>query len=171
MEQAVFLTNLEFKIRNSIMNLDVYNSPECLKCEKNNPWGTDTCDEFCFATKVAQWLYKDVFENKSKKQCRYCFNARTYQPTEEELNDPFYNELTDENDFSSIVVGCSCNGHAVYLSSGAGSPLRLEVLAYNDKIRENQLVGEYFPKFCPECGRAITEYERRQKYEVHQKRF
>ena len=97
--------------------------------------------------------------NQIKSYCGFCFNSRVYHPTEEELQDPFRSELTDENDFSSICVGHSCNGHNLYLSSGAGRPMRFEVFAYNEKIRENQLVGLYSPKFCPECGRALTEYE------------
>lgn len=96
--------------------------------------------------------------DKDKAYCRFCFNSRVYEPTEEELRDPFASEFTDENDFASRVVGHSCCGHAMYLSSGAGQSLRFEVMAYNDKIGENQMVGIYSPKFCPECGRAITEY-------------
>ena len=100
---------------------------------------------------------------ENKKYCNFCFNSRVYEPTEEELENPFATEFTDENDFSSISVGYSCNGHNLYLSSGAGKPMRFEVLAYNEKIRENQVVGLYSPKFCPECGRALTEYEQEEK--------
>ena len=165
MNEAVFLTNLEYKIRDCILNLDIYSSSVCLKCDKYCSWRTDLCDEACFVTKVAQQIYKECFavQNVTKRYCRYCFNARVYEPTEEELTDPFSTELTDENDFSSISVGHSCNGHALYLSSGYGKSLRFEVFGYNEKISENQLVGLYSPKFCPECGRALTEYEQEEK--------
>ena len=40
--------------------------------------------------------------NETKQPyCKYCFNARVYKPTDEELMDPFATELTDENDSSS----------------------------------------------------------------------
>lgn len=95
--------------------------------------------------------------------CRFCFNSRVYEPTEEEMMDPFYNELTDENDLHDIGVGRSANGYRIGLVSGAGKPMRIEFWAYNAHSEMNTVVAKYSPKFCPECGRALTEYNERGK--------
>lgn len=80
--------------------------------------------------------------------CQYCDNAR--------INE----ELTDNNDYSSVVVACN-NNYRTMLSSGWGRPVRLEVEIYEKG--EWRTITKYYPKFCPECGRKIVEYERGDK--------
>jgi hypothetical protein len=92
--------------------------------------------------------------------CRFCTNARSYVPTEEELYSG--NVLTDDNDSSSISIGKSCNYHRLMLTSGWGKPVRIESETYC-KIDDGQSQwvthSVYYPKFCPECGRELKEYQ------------
>lgn len=91
--------------------------------------------------------------------CKYCFNARVYEPTEEERMDPFATELTDENDSSSCCVGRASTDFRFMLSSGYGEPLRIEMDKWNNQREEWVTVGKYYPKYCPECGRRLNEYD------------
>ena len=91
--------------------------------------------------------------------CKYCFNARIYKPTEEEMMDPFNTELTDENDSSSCGVGHCSKDTRFMITSGYGAPLRIEVDRWNDSVKEWHTVGRYYPKYCPECGRLLDEYD------------
>lgn len=86
---------------------------------------------------------------KNIKYCKVCCNARVFP------------ELDDYNDGSSTCVGKSLKGISLFISSGDAKPVRIEVLQYNDKIKENQIVALYEPKYCPECGRKLDEYKRR----------
>lgn len=84
------------------------------------------------------------------KYCSKCFNARI---------DPD-NELTDYNDFSSSTIEYNKHDNfRMMLSSGAGKPLRIEAEKWSSSVQQWITVGQYYPKFCPECGRKITEYE------------
>ena len=66
--------------------------------------------------------------------------------------------LTDKNDYSSCILGDSAEGLRMMLSSGWGRPLRIELQEYD--VKNGWLTyGIYFPKFCPNCGRKIVEYE------------
>lgn len=67
-------------------------------------------------------------------------------------------ELTDENDYSAVVVGCSARGYRFVLSSGWNRPLRIEIEKWLDKTGW-YFIGEYIPRYCPNCGRKITEYD------------
>lgn len=80
------------------------------------------------------------------KPCEMCLNAR--------VDD----ELTDDNDFSSISIGKSTVGVRLSLNAEYGKPLRLEVTKWNEKTQRNELIATYYPKFCPNCGRPIIEY-------------
>lgn len=81
----------------------------------------------------------------SVKPCGFCVNAR--------VDD----DLTDDNDFSSMAVGSSAIGYRILISSGFGKPVRIEFDQWN---RDNwSTVGRYYPKYCPECGRKLDEYE------------
>ena len=93
-----------------------------------------------------------------KSYCKYCFNARVYEPTEEERMDPT-TELTDENDSSSCSVGKSSMGTRFMISSGYGEPVRIEIDKFLELRQEWVTVGKYYPKYCPECGRRLNEYE------------
>ena len=78
--------------------------------------------------------------------CGMCYNAR--------LDD----ELTDENDFSAIAIGSSVNGYRMMLCSGSGIPLRIEIEKWDERTGWYK-IGEYNPKYCPNCGRKIVEYD------------
>ena len=81
------------------------------------------------------------------KPCYMCDNAR--------INE----KLTDENDYSSCSLGDGKKGLRMMLSSGWGRPLRIELQEYCGGYGW-RTVGIYFPKFCPNCGREIIEYEK-----------
>lgn len=101
-----------------------------------------------------------VNEEAKQPYCKYCFNARIYKPTEEELMDPFATELTDENDSSSCGVGHATSHLRYMISSGHGDPVRIEIDEFIDKYQEWRTVGKYYPKYCPECGRKLDEYDK-----------
>ena len=93
--------------------------------------------------------------------CKYCFNARVYKPTEEEYMDPYNTELTDENDFSSCGVGhCHSKERRFMINSGNGHPVNIEFELLDNKTKEWYIVGRYYPKYCPECGRRLDEYNK-----------
>lgn len=93
------------------------------------------------------------FKNKSDvkqselKPCNMCLNAR--------LDD----ELTDKNDLSYFFVGESAKGFRMTIGSGGGKPLRIDIEMWDEQLQENKIIGRYYPKFCPNCGRPIIEYE------------
>lgn len=74
--------------------------------------------------------------------CRYC------------LTSAVCDELTDDNDLSYTPLGCH-NTSTLYICSGGG---RGVYLIFESTDRKSG--GIYRPKFCPECGRRITENER-----------
>ena len=81
--------------------------------------------------------------------CRFCDNAR--------IND----DLTDDNDFSSICVSYNDKDKTrVMISSGWGKPLRIEFEQWDNKFQVWVLKNRYYPKFCPECGREIFEFKK-----------
>lgn len=83
--------------------------------------------------------------------CNFCFNAYV-QPVD--LACDIY--LDDTNDFHSATVGFSDKHIQLYINSGSGEALNLEVC----ELRDNRwyTVSKYYPKFCPECGRKLDEY-------------
>ena len=99
-------------------------------------------------------------EHEPVKYCKFCFNARIYKPTDEECMDPFTTKLTDENDFSSCSVGHCYDKHKRFMiDSGAGHPVKIVFEEWSEKMPEWHIVGVYYPKYCPECGRRLDEYE------------
>lgn len=78
--------------------------------------------------------------------CVFCYNAR--------LDD----ELTDDNDYSAISIDCNSDGYRMMFCSGWGRPPRIEAEKWNEKMGW-KIIGQYIPKFCPECGRKIDEYK------------
>ena len=124
----------------------------CFKCDKK--------DILCSMCELNYYRNKQIVEEEAKQPyCKYCFNARVYKPTDEELMDPFATELTDENDSSSCSVGTSCNGTRLMITSGHGEPVRIEIDKFFEDYQEWHTVGKYYPKYCPECGRRLDEYD------------
>lgn len=85
-----------------------------------------------------------------KKICVCCLNA---------YSDPL-KELTTKNDLSYVGVGDTENGYTMQIRTGADRPTVLYVSHWDEKIRQNQTVGIYEMKYCPECGRKITENDK-----------
>lgn len=124
----------------------------CFKCAKK--------DTMCSMCELNYYRNKQIVEEEPKQHyCKYCFNARVYKPTDEELMDPFATELTDENDSSSCSVGQSSMGTRFMISSGYGEPVRIEIDKFLELRQEWVTVGKYYPKHCPECGRRLDEYD------------
>lgn len=99
-------------------------------------------------------------EVKHPSYCRYCFNARVYEPTEKELIDPWSTELTDDNDLSYHGVGAAGNTSKhtrIMIASGGGKSARVQFDAYLGDGWDTY--AEYYPKYCPECGRRLDEYD------------
>ena len=83
-----------------------------------------------------------------KEPCYMCNNAR--------IDD----DLTDYNDFYSGTIGSFSHDCRIMLTSGSGKPLRIEIARWSDKRQQWEDIGIYYPKFCPECGREIVEYQK-----------
>lgn len=91
----------------------------------------------------------EVEKTNMKQSCHMCFNARV---------DPD-GELTDDNDFSSCAIGDFYDGYRAMLSAGYGKPVRIEFEGWNKDVERWVPLGHYYPKFCPNCGRSLMEYE------------
>jgi hypothetical protein len=61
-----------------------------------------------------------------------------------------------------MSVGIADKGYRVMFVKDPYKPLLIEFGHWNDKLNPSQwlAVAGYFPKFCPECGRKIDEYDR-----------
>ena len=91
--------------------------------------------------------------------CNFCFNAHVYasmpKTVEEEC---FGTDLTDSNDWSSSTVGCHADNYQIYINAGNGKPVNIETCEWAPDGRW-RTVAIYYPKYCPECGRQLLEYE------------
>ena len=87
--------------------------------------------------------------SKVSTLCRMCLNARVDESE----------ELTDDNDLSYISVGSVDDGYRIMIWSGGRKPVSIIFEAANKDCNEMKVVGRYYPKFCPNCGRPLTEYE------------
>ena len=92
------------------------------------------------------------------KICSFCFNAYVAATLPEPEDNYFEPELDDSNDFSSATIGFSGHSHQMYLNSGAGKACNIEVCEWGEDNRWHP-IGVYYPKYCPECGRELNEYE------------
>jgi hypothetical protein len=89
--------------------------------------------------------------------CKFCYNAHVWRQEPRELEDYFDGELHDGNDFSSTMVGNTGESHQIYINSGNGKPLNIEICQwFNGRWHT---IGHYYPKYCPECGRELNEYK------------
>lgn len=81
------------------------------------------------------------------KSCRYCTNAFT------DLR------LDRHHDLSYLPIGKAEKGVTAFIRSSAEyrPPVCIIVQQYREKIKQNVDIVHYTPKFCPVCGREITE--------------
>ena len=73
-------------------------------------------------------------------------------------------ELHEDNDFHAGTVGDTAPHNQIMLECGNRDALRIEFNRWNDNDKMWHTVGRYYPKYCPECGRKITEWP-----EVHRR--
>lgn len=86
--------------------------------------------------------------NITMKPCEMCLNARVCP------------ELNDENDFSAHSIGECESGFRIMIESGWGQPLEITFERFINS--EWHFIGIYYPKFCPNCGRPLIEYKRKE---------
>lgn len=84
--------------------------------------------------------------------CKFCQNNRT---------NPEW-ELHEEQCAYAMGIGQSADGYRIMINKQPYWPLCLDFDCWstNSKTPQWQLVGHYYPKYCPECGRKIDEYDR-----------
>lgn len=104
--------------------------------------------------------------------CRFCYNARVWAKEPHSEEDYFDEGLNDTNDFSSCTIGNSSSRTQMYINSGNGKAVNIEVCRWVKGGYRGKdgwvTVAKYYPKFCPECGRPLNEYKidgRGTKYE------
>lgn len=91
-------------------------------------------------------------EEREVNTCRFCSNNRT---------NPEWN-ISEEQCSYAMYRGKSADGHRIMLVKNPNEPLMIETAVWNENLKtpEWQMTGYYYPKFCPECGREINEYDR-----------
>lgn len=84
--------------------------------------------------------------------CRFCANNRT---------NPEW-ELDEEQCSYALSCGKADTKYRLMFDKNPHEPLLIIAERWNEKLNPPiwQLVGYYYPKFCPECGRKIDEYKR-----------
>lgn len=85
---------------------------------------------------------------KSNNACYMCDNAL--------IN----GDLSSDCDYSSFTLCSMPSRTRLMLSSGFSSPLRIEYEVFDDQYGVWRRYGVYYPKFCPNCGREVTEYKK-----------
>lgn len=125
-------------------------------CEKDIPckecvhyrYDEDRQRMACFAAVDAQRedAAKMLEAETKETPCFMCNNARVCD------------ELTDDNDLSYHSVGCCEKGFRLLLRAGDRKPVAILSERWNESREVWETLGLYTPKFCPNCGRALTEY-------------
>ena len=90
--------------------------------------------------------------------CHFCYNAHVWAKEAHTEEDYFDGGLHDGNDFSSCSIGTSNSKYQIHFNSGHGAACNIEVRRWNENTGWVG-VAKYFPKYCPECGRKLDEYE------------
>lgn len=86
-----------------------------------------------------------LYETELKQPpCHMCLNSRV---------DP---ELNDENDFSAHTLTYA-KDFRIILLAGGGKPVRIVFEGWNKVSQVWQTLADYEPKFCPNCGRDLTQ--------------
>lgn len=79
-----------------------------------------------------------------------CDNAR--------IND----RLLYDNDYSAILLNDSTDGNLrMLICSGWQKPLRIDVEVWLNDLW--CVACRYYPKYCPNCGRKIVEYQNKKE--------
>lgn len=106
--------------------------------------------------------------------CPFCYNAHVWAKEPKTEEDYFDRGLDDTNDYSSATIGNKTDRFQIFLNSGGGTPVNIELCQWKETGYRGQpgwsTVGIYYPKFCPECGRLLDEYKigkRGASYEKH----
>lgn len=107
--------------------------------------------------------YTDMARNLIDKG----WHKQTEQPIKETMSEPCYmcdnarlnDDLDDDTDFGSFTVGKSGKGSRIMIITGWGKPLRITSEKWNETVKRWVTVGIYYPKYCPNCGRKIVEYD------------
>lgn len=96
------------------------------------------------------------------EHCCFCFNAHVWAKEPKTEEDYFDTGLDDTNDMCSATIGSTTDGFQMFLNSGGGEPVNIELCQWKDNGYRGQpgwvTIGVYYPKFCPECGRQLEEY-------------
>lgn len=94
--------------------------------------------------------------------CSFCYNAQVWAKEPHNEEDYFDEGLHDNNDSSSATIGNKADGFQLFLNSGGGEAVNIELCQWKEQGYRGQpgwaTVGIYYPKFCPECGRELNEY-------------
>ena len=84
---------------------------------------------------------------KKQNPCHICMNAKVCP------------DLDDQHDLSYYGVGVCDQNFRILIKSGNRRPT--EILFEEHRGSEWKTIGFYEPKYCPNCGREITEYKGR----------
>lgn len=90
--------------------------------------------------------------------CKFCFNAYVWKSLPHEEEEYFDGGLDNDNDGHSVTIGNAPMTYQMYFNSGMGKPCEIEFCKWGNNDRWNT-IGRYYPKYCPECGRELSEYK------------